>query len=480
MSSDKAAHTIVVSDVHLSEAEPVDPDRPLWKRFKQRDLFVDGSFVRWLEALDRDLEGRIELVLNGDMFDFDSVMAYPTDLRTSWLERRRGLSAEESKSRFKLSVILRDHEQWLQGLRAFVLAGHSVVFVVGNHDLELHWPSVQALLVESLDLPEDRRSDVRVCEWFVISGGDTLISHGNQLDPYCLCQNPIHPLIQGVGLQPRVRLPFGNVAGRMMLNGMGLFNPHVDDSFIKPLRGYLVFFYRYIARVQPLIVWAWLWGAAATLVISVREGFLPALRDPFTIEERVESIATKARSTPRVARGLRALDVHPAIYNPWRILRELWLDRAILLTLVFWISFQLFSTLNVFVSVSWLWWAGAFVVLLPPFVLYAHRVDSEVKHVERNIRARVGDMARVAGVDRVVLGHTHVERHRQIDGVEVLNTGTWSAAYDDVECTRPKGRKCFAWIRSAERTAHLMEWTDPGWRELDPAALEAPRLKRSA
>jgi len=35
---------------------------------------------------------------------------------------------------------------------------------------------------------------------------------------------------------------------------------------------------------------------------------------------------------------------------------------------------------------------------------------------------------------RVVLGHTHRERHAQCDGIELVNTSTWSAAYHDVEC----------------------------------------------
>lgn len=464
MSRAATLQTLVVSDLHLCEAEPLHVDRPLWKRFKRSDLFIDDCFERWLQAMVKQLDGPVELVLNGDIFDFDSVMTVPADLSASWLERRRGLWPEEEKSRFKLSVILGDHPTWVRALHEFVSAGHQLAFIIGNHDLELHWPSVQALLLDTLDLPPERRAAFRVCEWFLVSQGDTLITHGNQLDPYCLCQNPIHPLIEG-RRGPRVRLPFGNVAGRMMLNGMGLFNPHVDDSFIKPLWGYLVFFYRYIARVQPLIVWTWLWGAAATLFISLREGFLPAMRDPFTIEERVTGIATKANGTSAMARGLQALDVHPAIYSPWRILQELWLDRALLLAGVFWLSFQLFSTLNVFVSVSWAWWAGAFTLLLPPFVLYAHRVDSEVQLVERNIQERVGDMAKVAGVSRIVLGHTHVEGHRDLDEVEVLNPGTWSAAYEDPECTRPVGRKCFVWI-DRERQAHLFEWTDPGWERL--------------
>jgi UDP-2,3-diacylglucosamine pyrophosphatase LpxH len=90
-----------------------------------------------LEDLQARIQGPIELVLNGDIFDFDSVMVIPESpgFHVSWLERKRGLNAEEPKSRFKIETILEDHPLFVQALRAFVLKGHRVVFVIGNHDL---------------------------------------------------------------------------------------------------------------------------------------------------------------------------------------------------------------------------------------------------------------------------------------------------------------------------------------------------------
>jgi hypothetical protein len=49
------------------------------------------------------------------------------------------------------------------------------------------------------------------------------------------------------------------------------------------------------------------------------------------------------------------------------------------------------------------------------------------------------------------------------NGVEYLNTGTWSNAYRDVECTQPYGSKCFAWIKpgpDGKRVAELYVWKD--------------------
>ena len=80
--------------------------------------------------------------------------------------------------------------------------------------------------------------------------------------------------------------------------------------------------------------------------------------------------------------------------------------------------------------------------------------------------------AKIAGVKRVVQGHTHIEKHRWILDVEYLNTGTWSPAFRDVECTERYGRKCFAWIRPGEagRTADLFEWCDGDIRKIEPEA----------
>src|SRR4051812_41579598 len=93
-------HTIIVSDIHLADAEPPHPKSPLWKRFKRPELFVDRTFKAFLENLQSTVPGPIELVMNGDIFDFDSVMGFPEDFAkdVSWLERARGLNSEEKKS----------------------------------------------------------------------------------------------------------------------------------------------------------------------------------------------------------------------------------------------------------------------------------------------------------------------------------------------------------------------------------------------
>ncbi len=471
--------TIVLSDLHLTDAEAIDPRRPLWKRFKSADLFIDGSFARFVEQLTEEADGPIELIFAGDTFDFDAVVALPEspDFPISWLEVHRGLEASEEKSLFKMEVILKTHEVWASALRRFLDAGHRAVFIIGNHDIELHWASVKRLLREALGRSESDAS-VEFCEWFYISNGDTLIEHGNQYDAYCVCPDPVWPFIERKGTL-FVRMPFGNLASRIMLNGMGLFNPNVDASFIMSTREYLSFFFRYVARVQPFLLFTWLWSALATMLVSLREGILPAKRDPLRLEERVADIARRANATPRVVRAMKTLHTHSAIFNPWKILRELWLDRALLFLALLWASVQIFAFLNVFVSLS-LWWVLLpLLVLMPPFIFYARSVHSDIGKAERHALEVAGTLCSVAGVDRMIFGHTHNALQRKENGVEVINTGSWSPAFHDVQCTKPYGAKRFACVRpdgEGGRSAHLLEWNDT---EPLPALL-ANRKRRRA
>lgn len=462
----KAGHTIVISDLHLCEAEPPHPRRPLWKKYKRAELFMDEELDKFHQYLDRELDGPIELVLNGDIFDFDSVMAQPTEgvIKSTWLERKRGLFAEDEKSLFKMKIILRDHEKWVNSLRNFLLKGHRLIFIIGNHDIELHWPRVQKEIIKALNLPESHQSNVRFCEWFYLSNKDTLIEHGNQYDAFTICQNPINPLIRPM-TQPRVRLPFGNLAGRFMINGMGYFNPHVDSSFIRgSFKEYVEFYFKYIIKTEPFIIFTWFWGAMATLLYALREAMLPALVDPLTVVERVEFIAKKSNATTQMVRALRAVHVHPAIFHPMLVLKELWLDRAFLLMIIVASSFQFVGFVNIFVRFS-PWWILLFVVLvLPFFIMYAQTVEASSTKLKRVMVKKITQSATITGVERVVVGHTHTEGFIDVGGVELINCGTWSPAFKDIECTIPLGQKCFVWIRPEagreKRFAELLVWKE--------------------
>jgi UDP-2,3-diacylglucosamine pyrophosphatase LpxH len=455
--------TAIVSDLHLCEAQGPDKRSAYWKRYKSREFFFDEDFKVFLDILMEKSKGPSELILNGDIFDFDSCMVLPEDppYEVSWLEKLRGLHPQEPKSSFKVRAILKDHQVWTQALSNYVKKGNTIIFVIGNHDLELHYPLVQKDIIAALELTTEEAERVRFCAWFYISNQDTLIEHGNQYDPYCLAQGPITPLIQKFH-RVEVRVPFGNLATRYMINGMGFFNPHVDSNYIMSAKEYVRFFLKYVWKAQPLLIWTWFWGAGMTLFQAFVDLLKPSLKDPLTIEDRIEDIAKKANATPRMVRELRELSVHPAAFNPILIARELWLDRAILVMFLFFILFQLFAYINLVYHLSFFWMLIPLAFFIPFFIFYSKAFQSKVHKYKEPDERILAVSAKITRVKRVVYGHTHIYRHEHIGSVEHLNSGTWSPAFLDVECTKPFGRKTFVLIEptegSTERSAGVYQF----------------------
>jgi len=448
----RATKTAIVSDLHLCEEEPPHPKYPLWKRYKSRDFFFDEEFQRFLDYLDENSKGQsVELILNGDIFDFDSVMDMPEEpvFSVSWLEKKRGLHPQEEKSTFKIKKILSDHRGWVEALSKFIRKGHRTVFVIGNHDLELHFQRVQSAIIDSLRIGDDKRHLVRFCEWFYISNGDTLIEHGNQYDPYCMAQDPVNPFIERFN-RIEVRVPFGNLATRYLINGLGFFNPHLDSNYIMTLKQYFIFFFRYMARAQPLLMITYLWSATVTLFQSFLDRLRPPVTDPLTIEDRIQEIARKANATPRMVRELKELFVAPAASYPSIIMRELWLDRAamVLVSLIF-MYFMFLQVDRIFdISVTWVFLL--FLLLIPFFVFYSRSVTSDVQAFKEPREKILSLAGLITKVSRVIYGHTHIVRHEIIGAIEHLNSGTWSPAFQDIECKRPVGHKTFILIYPTE------------------------------
>jgi UDP-2,3-diacylglucosamine pyrophosphatase LpxH len=455
-------HTFVLSDLHLSDAEPADPRRPFWKAFRRREHFVDGDLARLLGHLRANTDGPLELVLNGDVFDFDTVMQMPdpAPTRLHWLMHLRGLGTEAWMSEFKIQRIIADHPEFFAALRDWVGAGHKLVFVVGNHDLELHWPTVQSLVRDAITTDATLGQQVVFCAWFYLSGGDTFVSHGSQYDPYCVVPDPVHPFIRVRG-RARVRLPFGDLANKYMLNGMGYFNPHATQNYIMSGVQYVKFFLRYMVRDQPLLLWTWLWSATATLLATLAEFLRPAMRDPLTVEQAVHTIAERSQASPAMVRQLSAVDVPSACTRPLMIVRELWLDRALLFLAMVYGAFQLVTWTNWFVDVRLAWVLLPLALLFPLFLSYSFRVKPDTFAEPLLTPERAAQITAITGARQAVMGHTHEPQLVDIGPLRYCNAGFWSAAFAGPECTQRLGTQSFAWIRPAGEVRTLELWEMP-------------------
>lgn len=461
-------HTAIVSDLHLCEAEPINQKFPLWKKYKTSQFFFDTTFDEFLYSIQSAAgQEKIELIFNGDTFDFDSVCHIPESptFKIGKVERSRGLNTQREKSVYKINKILDDHPRWVKSLRRFLDDGNRIIFIIGNHDLELFWPDVQDQIVGRLMGTMTQKNQIRFCEFFYISNQDTLVEHGHQYDPYCHTEDPLHPFVLRYN-QLELKIPFGNLATRYMINAMGFFNPYIEGNYIMSLREYVNFFFRYIARAQPFLVMTWLWGATLTLFHVLRDRVQAPFKNPLVSEERIEDIARKANATPRMVRELLELGVPPASSSPIKIAKELWLDRAFLLLLILFGVMEIFLLVQQVFNITLYWSFLPMMLFVPFFIFYAKSVESKAQSYKQPKERVLVTSGIITGTKRVVYGHTHVVRHEIIGTIEHLNSGTWSPAFKDVECSQTYEQKTFIWLApevgSADRKAEVLQMINDG------------------
>lgn len=158
---------LVVSDLHLADGTP---QLENWGPAQQQ------AFARMLRlaAPGGALAGdTVELVINGDCFDF--LLAQPS------LEDRDVTDVNVAHA--KWLGILNAHGDFFSALNAFLrMPSYRVTFLIGNHDLELLYPSIRARVRSAIGAPPGM---VRFCLTRVYQPvPDVVVEHGCQFDPY--------------------------------------------------------------------------------------------------------------------------------------------------------------------------------------------------------------------------------------------------------------------------------------------------------
>ena len=219
---------LVISDLHLGEDL-----RPTQVSFLRRIARLEReleSFV--LHYTHNRLDGRPwRLVINGDMVDFMSVMILPQvgDGAASDEERLFGLAHEERQTLAKLDQVVDRHRGVFEKLAGFVAAGNELVMVVGNHDVEFHYPEVQKRMVERLSglAAGVDPNAIRFCPWFYYEAELVYVEHGHQYDEYCSFDYQLHPVEQ----KGNVALSIAHAGIRYFTNLVPTMDPHVGETW---------------------------------------------------------------------------------------------------------------------------------------------------------------------------------------------------------------------------------------------------------
>ena len=169
---------IIVSDLHLGAGYASEGNR-------LEDFDQDEAFSELLAHMVAESERQsrpMELILAGDTFEFLQVPAL--DVREAFEPAReypaeRYAPADEASSRRKIGLIIQGHPLFFRALRDLLSSPLcSICFIKGNHDINLHWAQVQALI--SAALGADRAPGRLTFEERCVSREGIYVEHGNQ------------------------------------------------------------------------------------------------------------------------------------------------------------------------------------------------------------------------------------------------------------------------------------------------------------
>ncbi|OWY18959.1 hypothetical protein C7N43_25790 [Sphingobacteriales bacterium UPWRP_1] len=157
----------IISDLHLG-GEPAKPNE-----LRGFQLNTHGRHLAdFINLLAQQENKQIELVINGDLVDFLAELPWAD------FEYNTALAVQ------KLKRIMRREEPVFTALQQFLCSSnHSLVLLMGNHDLELCLPALRRVLEEKIGATGANFRFIYDGEAYTI-GTEVLIEHGNRYDAW--------------------------------------------------------------------------------------------------------------------------------------------------------------------------------------------------------------------------------------------------------------------------------------------------------
>jgi UDP-2,3-diacylglucosamine pyrophosphatase LpxH len=210
--------TVVVSDLHMGIGRAADG---AWHPFE--DFRWPDALAAFLEAIDRQGGGTVDLVLNGDTFE----LLQSKDAACGGDDPEAGCSEPEALAR--LDRVLAAHDVELKALGRFAAAGtNRVVLVPGDHDAALLWPSAARRAVAAAGAPAGR-VEVAAAGYWVSSDGRLYAEHGHQIEhgAHRFARWPA-PFVERDGVA-RLTRPWGERVAQSIFNRLEERYPATDN-----------------------------------------------------------------------------------------------------------------------------------------------------------------------------------------------------------------------------------------------------------
>ena len=483
----------IASDLHLCEG---------WLESEHRYarlevFFYDREFARWIDRILAD-QGAKErgalLVLNGDCLDFlavnrcpDNEVAKERGFLITRAERKFGLASSESKSVWKTERILAGHPLFFTALARFLAAGHRLVMLRGNHDVELYWPEVQdciaagivelALREKLVETPGGLRERIEFRQWFYHERGRLYVEHGNQYDESNSFRYGLCPELPGRYTDDRevgLDYPLGSLFVRYLYNKLKTVDPF--GAYFVSIEQYLrlVGSYNFMDMVRVLFLHVPIFFRA---IKGLRLFETASMSEPERLHKARR--ARLARTEEPIADDLDRLVVTPAGKTKYAFLLELLTPvlRGIftfvgigLVALLLWFTiFQViqhesglaegaFARASLMMVLAVLTFVGLFVAFT--------RINRRLRGAGDPMLERLCERATLIGnaldAPLICFGHSHVPDYRVIRGGASVyaNSGTWIRNPGPWDQIKPRARQ-FTFLRIEGMELEVLRWDDP-------------------
>jgi UDP-2,3-diacylglucosamine pyrophosphatase LpxH len=474
-------NTLIISDIHLGEDLNPQASRAHTAQLAllERQL---GGFLRHYTRTRHD--GRPwRLVINGDLVDFlgiclrhddDRLQGDPATDPMTPDEIQYGLGRRPRVAAAKMAAVVDRHPNTFRALAGFLGVGNTIDVVVGNHDAEFQWATVQEAFKDGVarswaTMREARRAGARgpadiaaaitFHPWFFYEPGVAWIEHGHLYDENCSFE---YALAHGHPEGGEIVSNVDSASARYVTNRIPEADPHKQDNWSAlgylrwgkslGLRGLLRLARGYFAFSGTLLA-TWRRRSTHASQVAVRRT---------RHRERLTQLGESWRLSEATMTALDELREKPVVTNLWRLMRVLMLDRLVI------IAVALLVLLGAVASLPWHWALAAALATVGSAWWTAHRVSRHRNVDPTGPLKRVPEqILRHVDARFVVFGHTHQpERIPLAGGGTYLNTGTWFPT----EATGLLRSFTHVIIRHSEAgpIADLCQWRDGASRAFTP------------
>jgi UDP-2,3-diacylglucosamine pyrophosphatase LpxH len=169
----------VLSDLHIGAGHAREGGNQL------EDFTADEELVNFLHEIQgksKTERCEIELIINGDFFEFLQVPAVDQYDPGSSYPKEFYLDSSQEASIKRLNIIAQGHPEVFNALSDFMHVEHPqrrITIIKGNHDVNLFWPGVKSRLREILGASGTRASLLLFADEFV-SREKIYVEHGHQ------------------------------------------------------------------------------------------------------------------------------------------------------------------------------------------------------------------------------------------------------------------------------------------------------------